>query len=211
MSLGNVFVNSVVKEIGRNYGRAVSNTLLGDAHAIPVRTLGAGTGGRNYINALHKICETWTIKGPTATFNVGQNMYKAFFDLVEEAQQDGRVSLEELWQLMIQWADFRKEYLKVIEALRQLEDQKKADKLNEMDDTIFEFFIEVNEGLTIPETPEDMPPRPKGLFNNRAKGEWAKERNRRERIKKTIARTIEIKHNLDKWQKDYNEAKKNGE
>jgi hypothetical protein len=211
MSLGNVFVNSVVKEIGRNYGRAVSNTLLGDAHAIPVRTLGAGTGGRNYKNALHKICETWTIKGPTATFNVGQNMYKAFFDLVEEAQQDGRVSLEELRQLVVEWADFRKEYLKVIEALRQLEDHKKADTLNEMDDAIFEFFIEINNQLIVPETPEEMPPRPKGFFNNKAKGEWIRENRRREIMKKIVGLATSTKETLNRWEKDYNEAKKNGE
>lgn len=211
MSLGDVFVKSVVREIGRNYGRAVSNSLLGDAHAIPVRTLGAGTGGRNYSNALHRICETWTIKGPTATFNVGQNMHKAFFDLVEEAQEDGRINLEELFQLMSEWAYFRKEYMKVIRALRQLEDNKKAEKLDEMDDAIFEFFNEINKELIIPEMPEEMPPRPRGLFNNRAKGDWMRENNRREKLKKVIARTKELKSNLDNWQKAYEEDKEMNE
>lgn len=207
MSLGNLFVNSVVREIGRNYGRAMSNTLLGDAHSIPVRTLGAGTGGRNYTNALHRICETWTIKGPTATFNVGQNMYKAFFDLVEEAQQDKKINLEELFQLMSEWAYFRKEYVKVIDALRQLEDNKKADILDKLDDAIFEFFIELNNELIVPEYPDEMPPRPKGLFNNKAKGEWKKELDRRERFIKTIDRVKEIKDNLTKWQKAYEETR----
>lgn len=205
MSLGNVFVNSVVKEVGRNYGRAISNTLLGDAHSIPVRTLGAGTGGRNYTNSLHKICETWTIKGPTATFNVGQNMYKAFFDLVEEAQEDGKINIEELVQLMSEWAYFRKEYIKVIEALRQLEDEGKAEKLDEMDNSIFEFFIEINKELIVPEMPEEMPPFPKGFFNHKAKGEWKREESRRNNIKKRIARIKELKSNLDSWQRAYEE------
>jgi hypothetical protein len=206
MALGNVFVNSIVREIGRNYGRAISNSLLGDSHSIPIRTLGAGTGGRNYTNSLHKICETWTIKGPTATFNVGQNMYKAFFDLVDEAEEDGNVNIEEIFQLMNEWVYFRKEFLKVIEALKQLEDFKKAEKLDELDNTIFEFFIELNKELKVPVI-DEMPPRPKGVFNFKAKNLWDSDSARNQKLKEKAKRVKEIKDNLTVWQEAYEKAK----
>ena len=31
------FTNAIIREIGRNYGKAISNALLGDKHANPVR------------------------------------------------------------------------------------------------------------------------------------------------------------------------------
>ena len=89
MGFGDVFVKSVVREVGRNYGKAISNSLLGDRHSTPVRMVGSSgntitqASKRGYKNSLHKICKTWTIKGHVATFNVAQNMYKSFFDLVE--------------------------------------------------------------------------------------------------------------------------------
>ena len=106
MGLGDVFVRSVVREVGRNYGKSISNSLLGNSHSTPIRVvdggyLGRGTGGRNYKHQLEKICKTWTIKGPTATFNVAQNMYKSFFDLVDEAQNDGIVDVNEVFRSSI--------------------------------------------------------------------------------------------------------------
>lgn len=91
MSLGNVFVRSVVREVGRNYK-----------------------------HQLEKICKTWTIKGPTATFNVAQNMYKSFFDLVEEAQADGDVDVKEVIELMTAFSEMRPQLKKVEVALEQL-------------------------------------------------------------------------------------------
>ena len=67
------FTNAIIREIGRNYGKAISNSLLGDKHANPVkivssqRVLCAGTGGRNYPNKLEKLLATYEIKGATAT------------------------------------------------------------------------------------------------------------------------------------------------
>ena len=125
MGLGNVFVRSVVREIGRNYGKSISNNLLGDSHSTPVRVvgsyLGQGTGGRNYKHQLEKICKTWTIKGATATFNVAQNMYKCFFDLVEEAQSDGNVDVGEVMELMKAFVEMRPQLKKVEVALEQLD------------------------------------------------------------------------------------------
>ncbi|MDC0126044.1 hypothetical protein OAI15_02130 [Flavobacteriaceae bacterium] len=62
------FTNALIREIGRNYGKAISNSLLGDAHANPVRIvgtprfLGAGSGGRNYENKLIKLLKLMKLR-----------------------------------------------------------------------------------------------------------------------------------------------------
>ena len=188
MGLGNVFVRSVVREIGRNYGRSISNNLLGDSHSIPIRSvggncLGQGTGGRNYKHQLEKICKTWTIKGATATFNVAQNMYKCFFDLVEEAQSDGKVDVGEVMELMEAFVEMRPQLKKVEVALEQLDKDDLAKKVDEFDDSIFEFFIELNEGFT-------LPPKPTGWFSGKKKKLWEFHNS--------------IKNNLNDWTKTYN-------
>ena len=71
MSLGKTFTSSIVREVGRNYGKAISNSLLGNSHSTPIRvtgSLGSGTGGRNYRHKLDKLCKTLEIKGHKATF-----------------------------------------------------------------------------------------------------------------------------------------------
>jgi hypothetical protein len=186
MGLADVFVKSVVREIGRNYGKSISNSLLGNSHSTPVRVvgghLGASTGGRDYNNELEKICKTWTIKGHIATFNVAQNIYKSFFDLVEEAQADGDVDINEILDLMKNFVMAHKEFGKVHTALEQLGKNDLAEKVDEMDTNIFEFFDELNQGF-------EMPPRPTGLFSGKKKKFWDANKA--------------IKDNLDKWITDY--------
>ena len=168
MGLGNVFVRSVVREVGRNYGKAVSNSLLGDKHSTPIRVvnhLGANTGGRNYKNQLEKICKTWQVKGAIATFNVAQNMYKSFFDLVEESQSDGIIDVNEILDLMENFSMMRPQLKKVELALEQLDKKDLANKVDELDDSLFDFFVELNNGFI-------LPPKPKGIFKRKKKKTW---------------------------------------
>ncbi|WP_033961260.1 hypothetical protein [Psychroserpens jangbogonensis] len=101
------FTKAIVREIGRNYGKAISNQILGDAHSTPYRrvgeTLGAGSGGRNYENLLDKLISTFIIRGKVATFNSAQNIYNAFFNLVNEAKDDGDLDLYETSYLIQQY------------------------------------------------------------------------------------------------------------
>ena len=191
MGLGDVFVRSVVREVGRNYGKSISNSLLGNSHSTPVRVvggghLGEGTGGRNYKHQLEKICKTWSVKGATATFNVAQNMYKSFFDLVEEAQADGNVDVKEVLELMKSFADMRVQLMKVGMALAQLERNDLAEKVEELDNGLFDFFVELNEGFV-------LPPKPTGWFKGKQKKLWEIHNS--------------IKQNLQKWVDDYNSKK----
>ena len=53
MGLASTFTNSIVREIGRNYGKSISNDLLGDSHSTPVRMVGGSSSiarkrGRKY-------------------------------------------------------------------------------------------------------------------------------------------------------------------
>ena len=188
MGLGNVFVRSVVREVGRNYGKAISNSLLGDKHSTPIRVvnhLGENSGGRNYNNQLEKICKTWQIKGATATFNVAQNMYKSFFDLVEESQLDGIVDVHEILDLMKNFVMMRPQLKKVEMALEQLDKKDLAERVDELDNSLFDFFVEINRGFLLPQ-------KPKGIFKSKKKKAWELHRS--------------VKNNLQKWIDEYNSS-----
>ena len=168
MGLGDVFVRSVVREVGRNYGKSISNGLLGNSHSTPVRVvghLGYSTGGRNYKNQLEKICKTWEIKGAVATFNVAQNMYKSFFDLVDEANSDGVVDVSDILDLMKNFSLMKPQLKKVYTALQQMEKEDLSKKVDELDDSICDFFVQLN-------TEFILPTKPTGLFKSKQKKIW---------------------------------------
>ena len=91
MSLGRTFTNSIVREIGRNYDKAISNSLMGDSHSTPVRMVGGDVSrmrGRTYRNKLDEAIEKFTVKGTVATFNAGINIPTQYCSLVEESKDD---------------------------------------------------------------------------------------------------------------------------
>ena len=153
------FTNAIIREIGRNYGKAISNALLGDKHANPVRVVGtqrvlcAGTGGRNYPNKLEKLLATYEIKGATATFNVAQNMTNYYMDLVEDAQADGTISLLETKYLLDMFLKCHKEMGRLHTALEDLNKPDWAEKVDKKDDDLFAFILELHENFVVPEKP----------------------------------------------------------
>jgi hypothetical protein len=153
------FVNAVIREIGRNYGKAISNSLLGDKHANPVRlvekqrNLGAGTGGRNYPNKLEKLLATYEIKGHTATFNVAQNMVNYYMDLAEEAQADGVVSLLETNYLIDMFKKCNKQFQRISTALEDLDKPDWAEKVVQKDNDLRDFIRQLHSQFRIPEAP----------------------------------------------------------
>jgi len=134
------FTNAIIREIGRNYGKAISNSLLGYKHSTPVRlvsnqrVLGAGTGGKNYPNKLEKLLASYEIKGATATFNVAQNLTNYFMDLVEDAQADGTISLLETKYLLEMFKQCHKEMSRLVTALNDLDKPDWAEKVDAKDD-----------------------------------------------------------------------------
>ena len=67
---------------------------------------------------------------------------------------------------------------KVYDALIQLDKEELAKKVDEMDDGIFEFFVELNENFI-------LPPKPTGWFIGKKKKAWEVHKS--------------IKDNLQKW------------
>lgn len=153
------FTNALIREVGRNYGKAISNALLGDKHANPVRLvnkdrgLGAGTGGRKYKNKLEKLLDTYEIKGATATFNVAQNMTNYYMDLVEEAQADGTISLLETHYLIECFKKCHKEMGRLYTALEDLDKPDWAEKVDKKHSDLWDFILELQANFTIPEKP----------------------------------------------------------
>ena len=99
MGLGKTFTNSIVREVGRNYGKAISNSLLGDKHSTPHRIIDNSAidrkRGRIYQNDLDKVIQKFEVKGHQATFNQALNIHSEFFQLVDEANADGSIDLDE--------------------------------------------------------------------------------------------------------------------
>jgi hypothetical protein len=153
------FTNAIIREIGRNYGKAISNSLLGNKHSNPVRivssprVLCAGTGGRNYPNKLEKLLATYEIKGHTATFNVAQNMTNYYMDLVEDAQADGTISLLETKYLLEMFKKTHKEMSRLVTALEDLDKPDWAEKVDKKDDDLWAFILELQSNFVVPEKP----------------------------------------------------------
>ena len=67
MGLASTFTNSIVREICRNYGKSISNNLLGDSHSTPVRMVRGGQTditrkrGRIYENKLDEYLQKFSI------------------------------------------------------------------------------------------------------------------------------------------------------
>lgn len=100
MGLAKSFTNAIVREVGRNYGKAISNSLLGDRHSTPHRLVGNTAidrkRGRVYHNDLDKAIQKFEIKGHQATFNQALNIHSEYFQLVDEANSDGSINLTEI-------------------------------------------------------------------------------------------------------------------
>ena len=151
MGLGSTFTNSIVREIGRNYGKAISNSLMGNSHSSPVRVVGSNSTNhaKKYESKLDAYLNKFEIKGKTATFNQGQNMYNAFFELVEEAKVDGEIDLFDINFLAKKVVNTTKVLNKVESALRELGDDTNADLITQKKTDLYEFLEELDDGFEV--------------------------------------------------------------
>lgn len=156
MSLGKTFTNAIVREIGRNYGKAISNSLMGDSHSTPVRMVGGDVSrmrGRTYRNKLDEAIEKFTVKGTVATFNAGINVHTQYFSLVEEANADNVLDIGEAQYLM-------SEVPRVVRTLEQIKsvmldnsDQGRADKIQEKISEVIDFAKLVHDSIEVEKFP----------------------------------------------------------
>lgn len=151
MGLGSTFTNSIVREIGRNYGKAISNSLMGDSHSTPVRVSSSNSAskGNKYESKLDAYLNKFEIKGKLATLNQGQNMFNAFFELVEEAKVDGEIDLFDINYLAKKVVDTTKGLNKVEAALRELGDDKNAELISQKKTDLYEFIEELDKGIIV--------------------------------------------------------------
>jgi len=188
----NTFTNAIVREIGRNIGKAASNKLLGDAHSTPYRRVGEktsskqsvsksrgvtddGSGGRKSGNAisrgilgyrpvgsvsesnnevivsvtgsenhLDKLISTVQIKGEIATFNSAQNIYNAYFQLVQEALNDSKLNESEIGYLIDQYYRAKNKLNEISKALIELNAHDKSEMVVEKIISMNDFMKEVD-------------------------------------------------------------------
>jgi tRNA G37 N-methylase Trm5 len=157
MSLGKTFTNAIVREIGRNYGKAISNSLMGDSHSTPVRMVGGDVSrmrGRTYRNKLDEAIEKFTVKGTVATFNAGINIHTQYFSLVEEVVR----TLEQIKSVMLDNSD-----------------QVRADKVQEKIGEVLDFAKLVHGSIQVEKFPvvvEDGKLRVAGLLTILGLDRW---------------------------------------
>lgn len=158
MGLAKTFTNSIVREVGRNYGKAISNSLLGDKHSTPHRIVGNTAidrkRGRVYQNDLDKAIQKFEIKGYQATFNQALNIHSEYFQLVDEANSDGSIDLNEIVFLV---KSSRLAIPTLKRAKSALIDHGKpdlADKVEEKIIDVSDFIKTLNESLDVNELPE---------------------------------------------------------
>ena len=157
MGLGKTFTHSIAREIGRNYEKS-SNYLLGDKHSTPIRMVGGSQDvsrkrGRVYHNDFDKAIQKFEIKGGQATFNQVLNIHSEYFSLVEEANADNVIDLNEMSFLVEQLPKGISVLERAKSALIDLEKQDFADKTQEKIDTLKEFMKSLDSALKI----EDLP------------------------------------------------------
>lgn len=152
MSLGNTFTHAIVREIGRNYGKVISNSLLGGLHATPISITSSSINnsrGYKYETKLDEYMQKLEVRGINATFNQGQNIYNAFFELVSEAWDDGRISLYEISYLSEKIIDATKSLTKIEEALKELGANDKATIIIQKQADLYEFLNELDENFNL--------------------------------------------------------------
>ena len=159
MGLGKTFTHSIAREIGRNYGKAASNYLLGDKHSTPIRMVGGSQDvsrkrGRVYHNEYDKAIQKFAIKGAQATFNQVLNIHSEYFSLVEEANADNVIDLNEMSFLVQEIPKGISVLERAKSALNDLGKKDFADKTQEKIDTFKEFMRSLDEALDITKLPE---------------------------------------------------------
>ena len=157
MGLGKTFTNSLVREVGRNYGKAISNSLLGDKHSTPHRIVDSNSidrkRGRVYHNDLDKAIQKFEVKGYQATFNQALNIHSEFFQLVDEANADGSIDLDEMVFLL---KSSRMAIPTLERAKSALFDHEKPDLANKVQEKVkdvSDFIKALNESLDINQLP----------------------------------------------------------
>ena len=157
--MGKTFTRSIVREIGRNYGKAASNYLLGDKHSTPIRMVGGSQDisrkrGRLYNNDYDKALKKFEIKGAKATFTQVLNIHSEYFSLVDEANADNVIDLNEMSFLVKEIPRGISALEKAKSAFVDLGNQDFADKTGEKIESFKEFMKSLDGALII----EDLPP-----------------------------------------------------
>ncbi|MCC5917064.1 MAG: hypothetical protein JJU02_07020 [Cryomorphaceae bacterium] len=161
MKLGKNFVNSMVREVGRNYGKAISNTLLGDRHSTPYRRVGsqkrqsgeqihtAGPAARKRMNKLENIIRDFTRKTTESSIlTQALNIYDEYFNEVSEARQNGgAIDLSEALFLVEKSQDVIRLISNSIEQLQIINKTDKIPLLEEKATEIRDFIMGIDQFL----------------------------------------------------------------
>ena len=159
MSFTKTFTNSIVREIGRNYGKAASNYLLGDKHSTPIRVVGANNDiarkrGTKYQNNFDKSVKQFQIVGARGTFTKVLNIHREYFVLVSEANEDSVLDLNEMAFLIRELPRGISTLEGAKQAFIDLDEPELSEKTEEKIQDFKDFLKSLDESLDITKLPE---------------------------------------------------------
>jgi hypothetical protein len=158
MKLGKSFVNSMVREVGRNYGKAISNRLLGDKHSTPYRRVGANVQSATYaasapakkrMSSLERLLNNFTRKTTEkSTLTQALNLYDAYFTEVNEAQAaGGAIDLAEATFLVQKSGEVIRMINSSVEQLKILDKPTNIELLEQKKQEIKDFIAGLDEAM----------------------------------------------------------------
>lgn len=159
MKIGKTFVNSMVREVGRNYGKAISNKLLGDKHSTPYRRVGGGSANaaayvaeqpaKKRMNELEKLINNFTRKTTErSTVTQALNIVDAYFSEADEAQRNGgAIDLGEAEFLVEKSRDVIRCISNSIEQLNVLDKTNNVAFLEEKKQDVKDFIAEIDQAM----------------------------------------------------------------
>jgi len=159
MKIGKTFVNSMVREVGRNYGKAISNKLLGDKHSTPYRRVGGSSASaaayvaeqpaKKRMNELEKLINNFTRKTTErSTVTQALNIVDAYFSEADEAQRNGgAIDLGEAEFLVEKSFDVIRCISNSIEQLNVLDKTNNVALLEEKKQDVKDFIAEIDQAM----------------------------------------------------------------
>lgn len=147
------FLKSAINQVGRDFGKVISNQMFKDAHAAPIRMAGANPNGRTKkVKSEFEKALTFPLTQKPNTLLT--KMGAAYIELKNEADEflsDGYLSMDELKQLVDLFNTYNNKAGDITDLL-ELDEEKNAEEISKLADLVQknkELFIKTLEiGIT---------------------------------------------------------------
>lgn len=143
------FLKSAINQVGRDFGKVISNQIFKDAHAAPIRMSGANPNGKSKkVKSEFEKALTFPLTQKPNTLLT--KMSAAYIELKNEADEflsDGYLSMDELKQLVELFNTFNRKASDITDLL-ELDEEKNSEEISKLTELVQknkELFIKTLE------------------------------------------------------------------